>query len=260
MTLVVGITFNQLGGALLSDTRVTFASGMTRDMIRKTYPVGRFMAAGFAGSVAIGFELVRNLTMNLQLPADASNDVWGPASVARAWAPIAKAIFDQASETDRKHGSSILLVGIDPKGTGARLIRLSAPTFEPQFLRQGLRMCSIGTGSHDRRIMREVRQHVDMRSTPAQLLQGGIALWAGALADYVGQESGAHLGSDVGRHFHVLAVESRGFSLHTSGRKSFVDWQDEPIDLDPMPTVAASFSQFRQMAEADGLAAAAARC
>lgn len=260
MTLVVGITFSDFGGALLSDTRVTFTSGLTRDMIRKTYSVGRVMAAGFSGSVAIGFELVRNLTMNLQLPANAQNDIWEPASVARAWSPIAKAIFDQAPEAERNHGSRILLVGVDPKGTGARLIRLAAPTFEPQFLRQGLRMCSIGTGSRDRRIMREVRQHVDMRATPAGLLQGGIGLWAGALADYVGQESGTHLGSDVGRHFHVLTVESRGFSLHTSGRKSFVDWQEEPIDLDPMPTVAESFDQFRRMAEADGLTTAAASC
>jgi hypothetical protein len=260
MTLVVGITFSHFGGALLSDTRVTFASGPTRDMIRKSYSIGRCMAAGFAGSVAIGFDLVHSLTMNLQLPANASNNVWDPAWVAREWSPIAKAIFDQAPEAEGKHGSSILMVGVDPKGSGARLIRLSAPTFKPQFLRQGVRMCSIGTGSRDRRIMREVRRYVDMRTTPAGLLQGGIALWAGSLADYVGNESGTHLGSDVGRHFHVLTVEARGFSLHASGRESFVDWQDEPINLDPMPAVAESFRQFCQMSEADGFAAAAARC
>lgn len=260
MTLIVGITFSDIGGALLSDTRVTFASGQTRDMVRKAYSIGRFMAAGFAGSVAIGFDLIRNLTLNLQLPAAAQDNVWEPDWVAREWSPIARAIFEEAPEAERSHGSRILIVGFDPKGTGARLIRLAAPTFEPQFLRQGLRMCSIGTGSRDRRIMREVRRYADMRTTPAELLQGGIALWAGALADYVGQESGTHLGSAVGRHFHVLTVESRGFNLYASRRKSFVDWQDEPIDLDPMPTVAESYGQFCKMAEADGLASAAARC
>jgi hypothetical protein len=260
MTLVVGTAFNQFGGALISDTRVTFATGGCRDMIRKAHPVGRCMAAGFAGSVAIGFALIQNLTANLRLPANAAQDVWEPMSVAREWSRIAKAIFDHAPAVEKMQNSRVLIVGIDPKGSGARLIRLAAPSFKPEFMRQGVRTCSIGTGASDKRIMRVVRPHVDIRSTPGCLLQGGIGLWAGALADYLGEETGTHLVTDVGRNFHVLTVEAHGFTLHHSGRKSLVDWQDEPIDLDPMPTVAATYGQFLELAKAEGLTAAAASC
>lgn len=260
MTLVIGITTGFLGGAILSDTRVTFPCGGSREMLRKAYPVGNFVAAGFAGSVTIGFALIRNLTMNLQLPIGAETDVWEPFSVARAWAPLAKAIFDAAPSNEQQLGSRVLIAAHDPKGSGVRLIRFASPDFSPKFLRQGLRTCSIGSGAGDRRYMRVVRPHADIRSSPASLLQAGVAAWTGALADSVGHEAATHPRDDVGHHFHVLTVEQHGFTLHASGRQSFVDWQDEPIDLDPMPVVATSFTDFCELARAEGLSTAAARC
>ena len=89
-----------------------------------------------------------------------------------------------------------------------------------------------------------------MRTTPAELLQGGIALWAGALADY-----GPGVRNASGQPLAVIStsqpVETQGIQPYASRRKSFVDWQDEPIDLDPMPAVrdTASFARWR---EADG--------
>lgn len=260
MTLVIGTAFGHFGGAILSDTRVTFASGEYRDMIRKAYPVGNYMAVGFAGSVAIGFRMVNDLAWKLRRRPERPNAVCLPFVVAEAWAQHAKAIYEQAHQPEQMLGSRILMVALDPQGSGVRLIRLDSPSFIPQFARQGLRTCSIGSGAKDRRYMRVVRPHADMRGTPAQFLQGGIGLWAGVLADAVGQESAQHPRKDVGRHFHVLTVEQAGFTLHTSGRKSFVDWQDEPIDLDPMPVVADDYLKFKEMAEAEGFASAAASC
>lgn len=260
MTLVVGTTFSHFGGALIADTRVTFSTGVRRDLVQKVFPVGPCIAAGFSGSIAVGFELIQNLRTFLALQEGSVGRILDPASVAEAWSRNAKEVFDRAPETERRCDCRILMVGLTPRGTEAKLIRFAAPTFAPQFIRPGLGACSIGTGAGDERMMQIVRPHVDMRSTPGGLLQGGIAMWAGSLADYLGQESGTHLETGVGRHFHVLTVERNGFSLHTSGRKSFVEWQDEPIDLDPMPATAKTHSQFIEMAEEEGLAAAAASC
>jgi hypothetical protein len=41
---------------MMSDVRVTFPDGRVRDLVQKAYPVGRYIVAGFAGSVKIGFE------------------------------------------------------------------------------------------------------------------------------------------------------------------------------------------------------------
>ncbi|SPE44557.1 conserved hypothetical protein [Candidatus Sulfotelmatobacter sp. SbA7] len=66
-------------GALYSDVQVTFRDGHTRDLIQKAYPLGNSIAAGFAGSVRIGFDLLSNLTQCLSMPPEARKTVaWEP--------------------------------------------------------------------------------------------------------------------------------------------------------------------------------------
>ena len=55
-------------GALYSDVQVTFPDGSTKDLLQKAYPLSNFIAAGFAGSVRIGFMLLDSLSQFLQLP------------------------------------------------------------------------------------------------------------------------------------------------------------------------------------------------
>jgi len=70
MTWVLG-TNTPFGYAVgLSDIRVTVADQQF-DCLQKVYPISRFVAAGFAGSVAIGFEMVSELQRWLgPIPAD----------------------------------------------------------------------------------------------------------------------------------------------------------------------------------------------
>jgi 20S proteasome alpha/beta subunit len=68
MTWVIGggvMTGYAIG---LSDIRITLEDGSERDCLQKIYPVGPNIAAAFAGSVAIGFEMVQNLTELLHVP------------------------------------------------------------------------------------------------------------------------------------------------------------------------------------------------
>jgi hypothetical protein len=49
-------------GALYSDVQVTFPDGRNADLVQKAYPLSNFIAAGFAGSVRIGFMLLQSLS------------------------------------------------------------------------------------------------------------------------------------------------------------------------------------------------------
>jgi len=46
----------------LSDIRVTLGNGTEVDCLQKIYPVARWVAAGFSGSVQIGFALIDSLS------------------------------------------------------------------------------------------------------------------------------------------------------------------------------------------------------
>jgi len=61
MTWIVG-TPTMFGYSFgISDVRVTLRDGVEVDCLRKIHNVGRFIAAGFAGSVKIGFAMVDEL-------------------------------------------------------------------------------------------------------------------------------------------------------------------------------------------------------
>jgi hypothetical protein len=79
MTWVVGATSFFGYGALYSDIRVTFSDGTNEDILQKAYPITNFIAAGFAGSVRIGFCLLQSLAESTWLPDQVeSTHAWDP--------------------------------------------------------------------------------------------------------------------------------------------------------------------------------------
>ena len=88
MTWVVGATSMFGYGALYSDVQVTFPDGTTKDLIQKAYPITNFIAAGFSGSVRVGFSLLQSLAECTLLPDEAlGTQAWEPVWVARRWGP-----------------------------------------------------------------------------------------------------------------------------------------------------------------------------
>jgi hypothetical protein len=66
MTWIVGAA-PPIGYAVgISDIRVTFSDASERDCLQKIYPISPFIAAGFAGSVRIGFAIVDTLRLQLK--------------------------------------------------------------------------------------------------------------------------------------------------------------------------------------------------
>lgn len=88
MTWVVGVSTIFGYGALYSDIQVTYSGGGSTDVLQKAYPLSNFIAAGFAGSVRIGFMLLQSLSDFLRIPDDAlSKLAWDPVWVVHNWAP-----------------------------------------------------------------------------------------------------------------------------------------------------------------------------
>ena len=61
MTWVIGASSVFGVGMLVSDVRVSFPDGQSRDMLRKLYPLGPYIGLGFAGSVAASFAILNEV-------------------------------------------------------------------------------------------------------------------------------------------------------------------------------------------------------
>ena len=154
MTWVVGATSIYGYGALYADVQVTFESGVTRDLVQKSHPISNFIAAGFSGSVRVGFALLQSLADCTKLPDEAlETQAWDPVWVAtHQWAPAARSVFKAAPYKERDLGASVLLLGASPTentGLGAKmfLVRFAAPDFKPGIMARFIMSCSIGSGA-----------------------------------------------------------------------------------------------------------------
>jgi hypothetical protein len=90
VTWVVGASSIFGYGTLYSDVQVTFRDGTTKDLVQKAYPLSNFIAAGFSGSVRLGFMLLQSLADFTQIPEGSGGKLaWDPVVVSRNWAPEA---------------------------------------------------------------------------------------------------------------------------------------------------------------------------
>lgn len=150
MTWVIG-TPSMFGyGVAISDIRVSVPGGLTLDCLQKVYPVGRFLVAGFAGSVEFGFAAIQDLRNNLHLPDPDS--AWIPGWVAFRWFRRARRMFANAPVRIRQHRSEIMLVGVSPsvdmgipEWARPTVAILRSPEFSPEILKINA-IDSIGSG------------------------------------------------------------------------------------------------------------------
>ncbi len=252
-------------GALYSDVRVTFRDGHTEDLLRKAYPVGNFLAAGFAGSVRIGFDLLSNLGECLRLPpAELSTMAWQPAWVSEKWGPIAKSVFEREPDSERKLGSQVLMVGVSPDlncGLGAKVYftRFVAPDFRPCIMSRAIKVCSIGTGAGIAEYKRRLKPLFRLSSgiLKAEVMQPGG--WARQLGFSISRTLDDHPRPGISPHIHVLIVRR--------GQSTVVETNDE--DIYPpdgschefrMPRVAQDYKEFQALAASLSHDAAGASC
>jgi hypothetical protein len=97
----------------ISDVRVTLKDGQEVDCLQKIYPIGRHLAAGFAGSVKIGFAMLDELR-RLSSFADA-RIACDPREVFQEWPGCARRIFSQFDNAHQNSRCHLMLMLVHPQ-------------------------------------------------------------------------------------------------------------------------------------------------
>jgi hypothetical protein len=237
--------------------QVTFPDGSTADLIQKAYPLSNFIAAGFAGSVRIGFQLLQSLSDFLRIPQEAlETQAWDPKWVSENWAPIAKSVFDGAPAVERKApGTSILMVGASPTescGLGAKVYftRFAAPDFRPCIMRRAIKVCSIGSGAKTREYHQSLKPL--FRHTSG-ILQGEVMNpggWARGLDFSVSHRLAIYPRHGISRHMHILIVRRGDIVVETNDESIYPP--NGSVEEVRMPRVAQGYEEFRTLAKGFG--------
>lgn len=113
MTWVVGTPTMFGYGFGISDVRVTLGDRSELDCLQKIYPVARWIAAGFAGSVKIGFAMIdklRRIGNAIEEPYAIN-----PPVLAQEWPTYARKVFEKFPESERGLASHLMWISSDPQ-------------------------------------------------------------------------------------------------------------------------------------------------
>lgn len=260
MTWVIGSPSMWGYGLAISDIRVSFPDGSTADCLQKVYGVGRFIAAGFAGSVEFGFRALSDLSAELaQIP---QGEGWIPGWVAFKWYRRVRRGFAAAPDSVRRLGSEIVLIGVSPTvdlgipGFARPTVAiLRAPNFEPQILRMNA-IESIGSG----RGVEPYREELERlgRDRQVQLSEAGMpGGFGGMLMHFLRGTLEEHPDRFVSPYVHLCLVRRGEISIQKSDYTIFEGGEPREIR---MPPVATSWDEFQDRCQHLGADAGAAIC
>jgi len=288
MTWVIGTPIIFGYGFALSDIRVTLANGEELDCLQKIYPVGQFVAAGFAGSVRIGFAMLETLSALLNVP-EAKGGAWDPVAVAEWWQADAQGVFSKFPACERALQSHLLLVGVSPTENNgdapwpkAYVYIFRSPDFKAEAVPYP-RVGAIGSGN----FVQECRELVENLSTnwkaSTQLMRGEVGS-PGGTGQMLGWSATTVLKkirpNGISSHLHYCWVFRGRVVIQTNDHTTYGRWSSIPVGValdeveklsgrNPdtgegedefrhnftMPTIARSWDEFQKILTAQGATA-----
>ena len=272
MTWVVGASSILGYGVMVSDVRITFSDGTQSDMLRKVYPIGPWMLAGFAGSVLIGMTLLDNLQRSLaatipQNGPEGYGFVFNPDAVAEHWAPRAAEIFARMPVEEQALGSQILLVGVNnpppenplPPNSQqlpyVHIIKFSWPNFEPQHAAERWTAQHIGSGANIERFVESIKGlfNFENGTLNVEMTPGG---WGTLIGYSVGRLVRENPVDGIGAHANIDTCHLGGMYRGNNNERIFPP--DGSIINIEMPPIAETYEEFLTMCRERGKAATGA--
>jgi hypothetical protein len=225
------------------------------------------MAAGFAGSVRIGFSLLDSLASFLKLPPGIDPDQvgWDPRWVSVNWAPLARSVFESADPAEKRLGARILVVAASPSensGLGAKsyFTRFSSPDFKPGIMTKPFKLCSIGSGAslseYHASLKPLFRWSVHISTLQADV--GDPHGWVRNLSFRISRRLANHPHTGISRHMHTIIVGRRLVIVENNDENIYHE-DDLRIEI-RMPPVAQTYPQFQALAASGDHEAAGAVC
>jgi len=248
---------------LYSDVQATLRDGTVRDLVQKAYPISNHIAAGFAGSVKIGFMLLQSLADYLEIPEEIIDQVgWDPVFAATRWAPLARHVFRSAEAEEQKLGSMLLLVGVSPteaSGLGAKVyfVRFASPDFHPQFMSRPVKICSIGIGAGVREYKHSIKPLFRLTSGILKAEIGRPGGWGWTLGFSIANKVARSPRHGISRHLHTIIVERGRIRVFNTDEDI---WLGETKNEIRMPNVARGYEEFLALVRAAGHQAEGALC
>jgi hypothetical protein len=233
---------------MLSDVRVTFDGGRQEDLVKKAFPVGRYIIAGFAGSVAIGFRMIESLRAFLT-PPDATS-AWKPKWVAETWGPIAAEIFRSSPGRQRAGHSHILLVGVSqdehlgvPGLLRIYVIRLTDPNYEPEIFSKPLSVFHIGRGGGVNYYTQALQGFFELDNETHKAHMAGLGAWPAMIGHTIGRVVQDNPVSGISPHVHILVCSGNAILEGNNNSTLFPGDGAEPIEL-KMPKIATNYPEL----------------
>lgn len=247
MTWVVGASTFWGYGILVSDVQVTFSDGTTADMLQKSYPISNFIVAGFSGSVRIGFMLLESLAQFTQLTQEQlKSQAWDPIWVSNNWWQIAKKVYDSAPVSEKRLGSSILMLGAAPKphnGIGSKTIitRFASPDFNPGIMTKNIKLCSIGSGSRVTEY-KSIKTLFRLKSSAHGTEVSNPGGWGRAIAFSISRELNDHPRSGISRHLNIFHIRTGSIQEYNNNETIHFP-NGEQLEI-LMPSIAQGYQDF----------------
>jgi hypothetical protein len=250
MTWIVGAA--AIGGyaVAISDVRVTFADGREMDCLQKLYPMSRFIVAGFAGSVRIGFAMLDALADLLRdLP---EGSAWHPEEVADCFQDLARQVFQAAPQAEQALHSHLMLLGAHPTENAGipgwarcSVHTLKSPAFNPHLARAS-EIVSIGSGSTVARYQKVLD---GFSSNVLSLLQGevmGARMGFLPLSMVVQKTIEQNPIPGISPHAHICVVRRGSVEVGTNDENRYPP-SGQLIEI-RMPSVATTWNEFERLA------------
>ena len=236
---------------LFSDIQVTWKRGgrtLRKDCLKKVYPISGNIAAGFSGSVEIGFHVLSDLCFYVRSLQKKGEKVI-PRKVAHNWHRRARRVFDGFSQEHQRNGCSIIMGGISPGNSVVPrtdiVVFNSKNRFTPKYV-EYLQAASIGSGNSVESYVEFLEATNDV-SNMDSLFSGEPVPGIGGshmalIASIIMQEKQA---AGVSKHVHCTLVGNGGLKQFPVNYFS-LDRNDNKKEI-VMPKVAETYYEFRNM-------------
>jgi|GEM_PF-1232859 len=270
MTWVIGESSKFGYGLLVSDIQVRFSNGKTANILQKVYPLGKFIAGGFAGSVKIGFDLLDSLKKFLQPPVIYEKDYCVyPHWVAEKWSNEALSVWNNSSENEKNLGSKFLIVAAYPSNDYNYLfgnckiciIRVSSPEFKPKIINK-IGIWSIGSGSQVKEYKNAIKSLIKNEITPEDEVFGIELFQPGTIAtNFLFRLSRTieKRPNEFSKNLHMVTVKVGEIFICNNDTRIYRPNTDKP-EIIEMPKVAKSYSEFCIMCKGRNIDASGAKC
>lgn len=259
MTWVIGAPTMFGYSVAMADIQVTltFPNGKKEyiDALQKLFLVGRFVAAGFSGSVEVGYILLDDLIRWAHLPNDKT--AWIPDCLTMKWRRRAKYIFSKLPKNKQRY-TEILLASVYPQRDNGipgepqtYYCILRSPNFDVEKINPG-KIGSIGSGNNVIKYKKSLEKLNTGFNPLMQLEVGTPGGYGQAISMVLSLDVKNYPTPGISPHFHIVIVR-RGDGKMLFGTNNHVTHnKDGSKTVFKMPVVASTWREFKQIIKDKG--------